>query len=112
MLAVRRLPTKKLFPTKLKPKVNTSSNREAEDNTAMFGCALNRKNVERALNLSMPSRAVLFLKNLLLRLKKELRRRWTRELLPGFLLWICRLRCTTVLTTKLTLLKLLSKLPE
>src|SRR3989344_1924203 len=97
MSAGRRLHIKKLFPTNLKPKENTLSNLEAVDNMAMFGCVWNRKNEERDLNLLMPSRVVLFLKNLLLRLKKELKRRWTRELSPDSRWWICRSFFMTVL---------------
>src|SRR3989338_2837088 len=107
-----RLHTRKPSPTNLKPKVNTLNNQEAVDNMVMFGCVLNQKSVEVDLNLLTPSEEDLFLKNLLLLLKRELRRRWTKVLSPDFRWWICRLLCMTVLTMKLTHLKLLSKLPE
>src|SRR3989344_1748193 len=70
MSAGRRLPTKRQFPTNPKLKANISNNPEAADNTAMFGCALNRKNGEPDLNLLMPSKADPFPKNLLPRLDK------------------------------------------
>src|SRR3989344_5907613 len=112
MLAGLRLLTKKPFPTNPKPKENTSNSPEVEDNMVMFGCVLSLKNVERVLNSLTPSRAELFRKNLLLRLKKELRKLWTKACLPDFPLWTCRLLCMTVLITMLTHLKSLSKLPE